>query len=444
MPQRNGIYISIYTRMTSTNLDNLLAEWAMRSPDGLASGHKTAENVDVLKVVLHEHGLSETEVGQVISDVINDGTMENPTSVTDNANQSESVIAELMKKKKVRREFADKFRPILDKHPELFGIYDQIDTLADALNVYNTGTWNGQNYREAFAEIDRQITHKGLGRGEMILVFITKGCISGGAKSGDLELTDGTTVDVKELDESDEILVMVNSIENYQNLDFVRALQKLKSFLETEPEAERVLAQAYQSNKTPPPGNGFPPILDSGLDESTSLDEKSDPVLSFLQNRNVFEMGGAVFSGLSKIRDGLSKMSIGQRVPDTVTFQIGDDKKILLLDQSEIQTLRGIIDKVSETFTKVSFQVAGFEDRNSQYLIPILKGLDIFTTGGNAITVEKIHAELIKALHYDGIVFVANGGKRMEYVPKSKMEDYTSSPMKFSRLSKGIKFKISI
>ena len=437
--------------MTFPHLDDILTEWALLSPDGLASGHKSVENIEVLKAILHEHGTSPDEVSRIVSDVINDGEaaeqqLEFPT---DSTTSVESRVTDLMKVKKVRREFAEKFRTILSKHPELMSIYNAAKTLDDALAIYNSGTWNGQNYRAAFVEIDDQIKHKGLGRGEMILVYLIDGCISGGSKSGDLELSDGTSVDVKEIDDSNEILVMVNSIDKYQNLGFVRALHKLKSFLESEPEAETVLTQAYQSDKTAnasttSAANIDPPILDSGLDEST-LTEKTDPMLAFLHDRNVYEMGAAVFAGLAKIRDGLNKMTSGQRVPDTVTFSIGDDKKIFLLDQSEIKALRSILDKIDGKFTKIAFQAAGFDDRNAQYLIPILKSLDIFTVGSNAVTVQSIHAELIKALHYDGIVFVDNGSAhKMTYVPKSKMEDYSTSPMKFSRLSKGIKFKVSL
>lgn len=435
--------------MTPTYLDKILTEWAMRSPDGLASGHKSVENVEALKAVLHEHGTSPDEVSRIVSDVINDGdSAEQQLELPTDGTSVETRVTDLMKVKKIRREFAEKFRTILSKYPELIPIYNAAKTLDDALTIYNSGTWNGRNYRAAFAEIDEQIKHKGLGRGEMVLVYLIEGCVSGGSKSGDLELPDGSSVDVKELDDSNEILVMVNSVDKYQNLGFVRALHKLKSFLESEPEAESVLTQAYQSDKmtnapTTSATNIEPPILDSGLDEST-LTERADPMQTFLRDRNVYEMSSAVFAGLAKIRDGLNKMSSGQRVPDTVTFSIGDDKKIFLLDQSEIQALRGILDKIDGKFTKIAFQAAGFDDRNAQYLIPILKSLDIFAVGSNAITVQSIHAELIKALHYDGIVFVDNGANKMTYVPKSKMEDYSTSPMKFSRLSKGIKFKVSL
>ena len=57
-----------------SQLDKILSEWAMHSPDGLASGHKSAENVQALKVVLRENGLSEADTQQVVSDVINSTT----------------------------------------------------------------------------------------------------------------------------------------------------------------------------------------------------------------------------------------------------------------------------------------------------------------------------------------------------------------------------------
>jgi hypothetical protein len=57
--------------MTPTYLDNILADWAMRSPDGLVSGHKTSENVEVLKTVLRETGMSNSDMQGIVSDMIN-------------------------------------------------------------------------------------------------------------------------------------------------------------------------------------------------------------------------------------------------------------------------------------------------------------------------------------------------------------------------------------
>lgn len=431
--------------MVTKLINTVLSEWAMCSSDGLASGHTTVENIEVLKSILSNRGLSESEVNEVIVEILSNDVKDSPPETP--SLSVESVIIDMVKQKKIRKQFADKMTVILKNNPEFINIYNTIPSLAEAIEVYKSGIWEGVNYRKVFEEIESTITHKGLGRGEIVLVSIIKGCVSGGSKSGDLELPGGTVVDVKELDSSKEVLIVTNAIKGYQNLDFIRALHELKSILESEPEATDILLQSYRSTSSK---NGSAPKsqpsreIDDGLDEEFLGEEKVDSIESFIRNRNIFEMGSSVFNGLSAIREGLSRMSGSTTIPDTITFKIGGKEKILLLDQADIKNINHMIDSVTSQFDKISMNVASFDDRNAQYLIPILKHLKLFTRGPNAITVESIHSELIKALHYDGIVFVGEKGFDMKYVPKAEMKDYATSPVKFSRISKGVKFKVSI
>ena len=63
--------------MTPLHLDKILSEWAIRSPDGLASGHKSVENIQALKDTLHANGLSDSDIQKIVIDVIsNDQTIQ--------------------------------------------------------------------------------------------------------------------------------------------------------------------------------------------------------------------------------------------------------------------------------------------------------------------------------------------------------------------------------
>jgi hypothetical protein len=61
--------------MTPSHLDKILSEWAIHSPDGLAFGHTSVENVRALKDVLCENGVSDNDIQQIVIDVINGGTL---------------------------------------------------------------------------------------------------------------------------------------------------------------------------------------------------------------------------------------------------------------------------------------------------------------------------------------------------------------------------------
>lgn len=44
-------------------IEDILAEWAMRSPDGLVGGYDTADNIQVLNEIMEEYGINELDIG---------------------------------------------------------------------------------------------------------------------------------------------------------------------------------------------------------------------------------------------------------------------------------------------------------------------------------------------------------------------------------------------
>lgn len=47
-------------------INGILNEWAMRSPDGFASGYSTVENMNVLRDLLEEYSLPIDEINKLI------------------------------------------------------------------------------------------------------------------------------------------------------------------------------------------------------------------------------------------------------------------------------------------------------------------------------------------------------------------------------------------
>ena len=63
-----SIYTYSYTTMNQIN--DILLEWAMRSPDGLASGAWTDANLTALRESLESRGMSESECNEIMSEII--------------------------------------------------------------------------------------------------------------------------------------------------------------------------------------------------------------------------------------------------------------------------------------------------------------------------------------------------------------------------------------
>lgn len=53
------------------NITNkILQEWSLRSPDGLASGYKSEQNIACLQEILEKVGLLENEINDVVGTIL--------------------------------------------------------------------------------------------------------------------------------------------------------------------------------------------------------------------------------------------------------------------------------------------------------------------------------------------------------------------------------------
>lgn len=56
--------------MNSKLLNQLLSEWSLKSPDGLAAGHSTPENMSILQEILSDADFSNEEINEIMGNVL--------------------------------------------------------------------------------------------------------------------------------------------------------------------------------------------------------------------------------------------------------------------------------------------------------------------------------------------------------------------------------------
>jgi hypothetical protein len=307
----------------------------------------------------------------------------------------ESTLVE----KGINPSFIEPLTNILGQHPEFMPAINSANTIEKAIGVYNDPL-----YSDAISDINNSVEHKGLGKGELALVLILRSARSGGSKSGDIEIG-GKYADVKELDAAGEILVTVNALPGFRNLPFQKALMELKVFLDAEPEARDLLLG--------------------------TVDKSDKNIVNFIKDPNIDEMGGSVFRQLEAIRQKLQKIPNDNPV-DFAVFNIGGKK---IMKSLEGNTNLGLKIRDNPKQEVVQLTISPFTDKASQYLIPSLKKLQYFS---KQFYPQEITDEVNDILHYTlGVVVVKNGGLDAFYIPPSQMKNR----FRFSRLSKGVKFK---
>jgi hypothetical protein len=380
-------------------IDDILEEWAFRSEDGLASGHNSLQNTRILKKILAERGIEK--------ELMN----EEPVIPLDSSEITVDIFDDMVNVKKLKPAYIDPLRSILIKFPEFETLYDKAPTLEKAIAVYNS-----DQYSNVIDAINRGVSDRTLGPGEVALVFLTKGCKSGGQKAGDLILSDGKIIDVKAHDSSNVVRIEYNSIKGFKKLDFQEAITQLVTFLRTENEAIDVLLSILNDDTY-----GVRPATPKEKIHTTN----------FLSELNSDEMGSSVFNGLELIGKRLNKIPSDKAV-DTMDLMVNGEKMML-----SVQDGKELIQKLKSNPHQKHYQLtlAPIEDKAQQVIIPLLKKLTYFSEG---ISLKTINKEVIDALHYDGVVIVNPNGKDAKYFSKEEM----FSHLKFVRLSKGVKFEI--
>ena len=427
-----SLYILIFICRTMITLkndfNNILLEWAMLSEDGLLSGYRDPRSIEILKQLLKERNIDPKIAEDIVSDVINSNVAEQ--SKSDEFNEVDSVISKVQDNEKdIQAKFIPPLIEVLREYPSFAVLYSSAKSIDESINLYNA------HYSGAIKAINNRIRDKGLGKGELAFVFLLEDCKSGGQASGDL-LYKGKKIDVKQLDPASEVLITYNSYAtNYRSLNFSRAITKLASFVESDVDAKDILISLVEGK---PLKNG---LTSKNAEPFNSNETKY--VSNFLDKLNIDEMGGSVFTGLEKLGRKLNSIEVAKEPPvDCVSFIVNEKKTdLMVLNAQEILSKIGN----NPELQSVSIRIAAFRDKVAQFTLPALKKLDFFYKGMNN---DTITSELVSQLHYDGIIVIDNDESNPVYLPKTvknnltTFSDNTGLSFKFSRLTKGTKFRL--
>lgn len=391
-------------------IDEILSEWAILSPDGLSSGHDSSLNLGFLRQMLTEKKWSDESIEEFINEVVSEDAP--PSEVQPAPEAQVTLSAKLVSEKSIQPDFAIKIEKILEKFPEFSSLYDSCLTINQAIGVYNdTG------FRPAIDAINNGVSHRGLGPGELALVFLIKGCKSGGSKSGDLVLSNGTIIDIKAYDAAREIRMEPNSFNNFRGLKFNVALNELVTYLRSESTAADTVISIINNDALGP--------------RDASTNEKKF-VEKFVKDLTTDEMGGSTFTGLMLIGNRLNRMK--DTSVNYIELNVDKKKYSFVVDDPEkdISTLANLTgpQKVSLTLSPVS-------DAQNQIIIPKLKSLKYFK---DEYGPADISIEILKDMKYDEFIVVDSAGHGATYIPKNSL----SEKIKFTRFSKGIKLKVTV
>ena len=391
------------------NIDEILSEWAILSPDGLSSGHDSSLNLGVLRHILSEKKWSDESIEEFINEVVSEDV---PPSETQPPVEAQPTLSsKLTSEKSVQPIFAAKIEKDLEKFPEFVSLYDSCATVNQAIGVYND-----VGFKPAIDALN-SITHRGLGFGELALVFLIKGCKSGGARSGDLILSNGTIIDLKAYDAAHEIRMEPNSFNNFTGLKFNVALTELVTYLRSEQTAAETIVSIINNDELGP--------------RPASNNEKKF-VEKFVKELSTDEMGGSTFTGLMLVGNRLNRMK--DTAVNYIELNVGKEKYSFVVDdpETDIPTLANLTSP-----RKVNLTLSPVSDAQNQIIIPKLKSLKYFK---DEYGPSDISIEILKDMKYDEFIVVDSTGHGAIYIPKSSL----SEKVKFTRFSKGIKLKVMV
>ena len=268
-------------------IEEILNEWAMRSPDGLVGGHDTSENMAVFEDLLLECGLVEDEVCELMEQLfgevgrpkgsfnkkfmqpdkksptgwsainhkkVKDGTPVPAPVISDKAKAALPLTAQERAGRDIWEDFAapngknvgDAKARIVKQAVEKFdasgafiSMYNQLSLLRgkngfpSAIEVYGD-----TNFTELINKVDEYVP-KGLGRGELIFTFLLADFKSGGTRDTDLLYTTAEgNVEMKELTGkamNDLVRISTPTLKNFGMTEFKGAIDELADAIRRDP-----------------------------------------------------------------------------------------------------------------------------------------------------------------------------------------------------------------
>ncbi len=290
--------------MNNSFINEILAEWSMRSPDGLVGGHNTPENTAILKEILEEASIKDkrnplhpryfrydsntekmlTKDHPLYDDGIDKEDVRNGSAVK-KSQRADVVDVPKTEKPSTAPGIKDSTGPVWtveylqrekdffptsakiihralnelsnNKRLEFLKNFDQLS--AEAAVEFLNDRGNDPEYVAFLRAIDSARVSKGsgaeddegdasgskAGRGEFILVLLIKGGKSAGSKSGDIILKDGSAIEVKEVKDKDETIRATKASlgGKFNSVPFVDALNELIAFCSGKEENVRAIME---------------------------------------------------------------------------------------------------------------------------------------------------------------------------------------------------------
>ena len=377
-------------------IDDILNEWAMRSHDGLVSGHDTPENQLVLQQILSEKQLSSKEKKIGLADTSFEFTTKGlEIEKGFNPEISKAIISAAKKffDEDTYAEFSKKY-------------YDKLSP-EEAVNFVNTN-YNSSQYGKFIQALDsssirKQLIKTQVGRGEFILAALIQGCKTTGQKSGDLQLSDGGTIDVKELNPKNATFRTSLTVfdRGFSRLKFPHAVNELFAYCRSRPDAVEILTNMIDEAG----------IKDSGKAKYNKYTKR------LLQDLDWNGVVSTAIKGLFELTIHLHEMTPSDLekagLKDRVEFDIEDDKKIMSIDALSPEAKEKISDP-NATSEPVTLRVSAISDKKNAVILPEIKNLEIFKKPASKeemFTARRIAEEMFSSMkHYSaGIIFYQQG-----------------------------------
>lgn len=383
-------------------IEHILSEWALRSHDGLASGHKTLENIEAFEDILLEYGLSEPEVVDVMGPIFNEGKepeiygddrdyifkVMDPTKKgqikhfisvghpdqdnhadksiytgkrqfpdksykrANTQNMSDALVkAEkdpklklLRNQKSVSIANVQKLKRVFENFPnqslvnKYKAMYDTVPTIEEAIEIYKGKVY--PEFQPLINAID-DVKFAGGGRGEIPIVFILKGARSGGGTEMDIlfaELADKKGGVEVKEVTGATIAISAPTLTGFSNSDFNVAIHEL----------------ALAANKT----DGMKDFVKKVLEDDGKLYKKMGPfdkmekyktaIDSFFEDPKVGEVSQFLLDAIFIVSEKIKSPISGQK-PDigSIEIDIGNKHREFKVPDDQVAALNAKIDNVT-------------------------------------------------------------------------------------------------
>lgn len=418
-------------------IQHFLSEWAMRSPDGLAGGHDTPENLEVLRDILMENGMPQNEVEEISAlmeknpsskavskaskssvprDISNSEERDDPRfSAEINADLRHYASPE---GKAVRKDDVEHVKDAIanyDKSGKFSSLYNSL-TLTQAMAAYGRA-----DLAPIINAIDKR-ERKGLGRGELVFLFMLKDYKSGGTADVDLLYAEASgNIEMKELTGKSKQKVMKissSTLNGYNASDFKAAIDELAVALHKEPKLAPFLERVFTGTKT---GSNEP--LYPSPDSKNITSVQIAGLESFLKDRRTTEMSAGLFNALGILVQKLA-LSNKNTPKDTVSaaranIVIGKDNQEFRVENPlDVKKDMEDVSTNPKQKTDINLKVSLGATKNDAELEQFAKNLEFFSKKYTPAKISKEMTELISS-KYSGLLVIDKRGKNSaEFYPK--------------------------